>query len=105
MGLLDVAIVPAFRPITLAVALAAFAGAANAPAHAQSAAATPATEARARPESAELLTLFVHYVMVDRRDLAAAYAQELLDRNLTNADWVKLIESGRGGVQVVSIRR
>lgn len=101
MRLSDVAIVPAVRCVTLAACLVAFAGLAVAPAVAQNAAAsTPAVaagDARQRPENAELLTLFVHYVMVDRRDLAASYAQELLDKNLTNLEWVALFESGKSG--------
>ncbi len=97
MGLLDIATVPAFRRLTLVAALVAFAGLPAAPALAQQAAAIPATNAKERPGEAELLTLFTHYVMVDRRDLAASYAQELLDRNLSNLDFVKLVESGKGG--------
>lgn len=98
MGLLDISIVPAFRRLSVAAALAGMAGLAISPVLAQNAAAAaPAGEARQRPAESELLTLFVHYVMVDRRDLAASYAQELLDRGLTNAAWVELIESGKGG--------
>lgn len=97
MGLLDIATVSAFRRLTIAAAIVAFAGLAAAPAFAQQAAAIPAGDARQRPDEAELLTLFAHYVMVDRRDLASSYAQELLDRNLSNLDIVKLIESGKGG--------
>jgi HEAT repeat protein len=98
VGLLDISIVPAFRRLSVAAALAGMAGLAITPVLAQNAAAsTPAGEARQRPADSELLTLFVHYVMVDRRDLAASYAQELLDRGLTNAAWVELIESGKGG--------
>ena len=86
VGLLDISIVPAFRRLSVAAALAGMAGLAISPVLAQNAAAAaPAGEARQRPADSELLTLFVHYVMVDRRDLAASYAQELLDRGLTNA--------------------
>lgn len=97
MVLLDISIVPAFRRLSVAAALAGMAGLAVAPTYAQNAAAAPAAESRQRPSDGELLTLFVHYVMVDRRDLAASYAQELLDRGLSNAAWVELIESGKGG--------
>lgn len=50
--------------------------------------------AKARPEPKELLELFVHYALIDNRALAASFGQELLDRKLTNAEFVSLVESG-----------
>jgi cell division protein FtsL len=95
VGLLDIAIVPNIRRMTLVATLVACAGFAVTPSSAQNAAAAKPAEGRERPGNSELLTLFVHYVMVDRRDLAASYSQELLDRGLTNKEWVVLIESGK----------
>lgn len=65
-------------------------------------AATPASTASAppgtpaagtRPEPKELLELFIHYTLIDNRGLAASFGQELIDRGLSNADFVALVES------------
>jgi len=47
-----------------------------------------------RPASAQLLNDFMHYVMVDRYDLAEAMGKELLDRKVPGPELVAMIESG-----------
>ncbi len=46
---------------------------------------------------AELLADFIHYTVIANYDLAAAKGQELLNRKLSNADFVKLVDSTQGG--------
>lgn len=51
----------------------------------------PAAE---RPTPAQLLNDFMHYVLVDRYDLAEAMGRELLDRNVPGPELVAMIETG-----------
>ncbi len=106
MRILDAGIVPSPRTITTA-ALLALAGLCSpasaqdgprvAKADAPAGSPAPASPAVSRPENAELLALFLHYCMIDNHELAAANGQELLDRKLSNADFVTLVESAKGG--------
>jgi HEAT repeat protein len=45
----------------------------------------------------ELLEDFIHYVRIANYELAASKGQELINRNLKNGDFVKLVESGDVG--------
>lgn len=106
MRILDAGIVPSTRSLSAATLLA-LAGlclpalaqdgpkVAKADAAGNAAAAAPAPGA-SRPDSAELLALFLHYCMIDNHELAAANGQELIDRKLTNAEFVKLVETSKG---------
>lgn len=58
--------------------------AANAPATAQDA---------DRPSNAAVLDNYLHYLRLDRFDLAEAYGKELLDRNLSPQEFVALVEA------------
>lgn len=49
--------------------------------------------AAGRPDSKELLGDFVHFVLIDNAEVAAGLGQELLDREMSDADFVKLVES------------
>jgi DNA-binding response OmpR family regulator len=42
----------------------------------------------------ELLTDFLHYILIDRNDLAAAMGQELLDRKMDPVAFAALVEAG-----------
>lgn len=44
----------------------------------------------------ELINDFVHYVLIDRPDLAKAMGQALIDRAMTPGDFVKLVDQGPG---------
>lgn len=60
---------------------------------------TGGTQPDARAEAARnesLLKDFVHYVLIDRADLAASTGQALLDKNLDAAAFAKLVESADG---------
>ena len=59
-------------------------------------AAKDAAKATEGPSSAELLNDFVHYVLIDRPDLAKSMGQTLLDRKLPAAEFVKLVDQGTG---------
>lgn len=48
------------------------------------------------PSSAELLNDYVHYVLIDRPDLAKSMGQALLDRKLSSEEFVKLVDQGTG---------
>lgn len=54
--------------------------------------------AKREPSNAQLLADFIHYVLIDRNDLAAAMGQTLLDKKLPPKEFVKLVEGTQGGV-------
>lgn len=54
----------------------------------------PTDEPKVKSEA--LLADFVHYVLIDRPDLAKTMAEDLLARNLSDADFAKLVESSIG---------
>jgi len=58
------------------------------------AAGAAARQAESQPTPAELLTDFIHYVRIDRPDLAASVGRQLLDRGLKDTEFVDLVESG-----------
>lgn len=44
------------------------------------------------PDSKELLADFIHYILIDQSEAAAAVGQQLLDRGLSNVEFVDLVE-------------
>lgn len=85
--------------LSLAALLIAFAGS-LAPVH-PAAALQPQTGAAAQPQDlgreeqerlVQLLRDFVHFVRIDRSDVAASYGQQLLDSGITPSQFVDLVE-------------
>lgn len=94
-------------PASLLVALAGapFAHAQDTPGQSRSAPAGKAAPGsrslvppKREPSNAQLLADFIHYVLIDRNDLASGSGQALLDKKLAPRDFVKLVESTQGGV-------
>lgn len=61
-------------------------------AYAQAGTGEPRDSSTRKRTEAELLADFIHYTKLSRFDLAANSAGELLDRGITEADFVKLVE-------------
>ncbi|MBX3386642.1 MAG: hypothetical protein KF768_08740 [Phycisphaeraceae bacterium] len=62
---------------------------------------TGAAETRgttSQPTPGQLLEDFLHYVLIDRPDVAAATGQSLLDLNVDPAEFVRIVEQSRGGL-------
>lgn len=56
-----------------------------------------AADAAQGPSNTELLNDFVHYVLIDRPDLAKSMGQALLDRKIADKDFTRLVDSSAGG--------
>ncbi|MBS0195321.1 MAG: hypothetical protein JSR77_01035 [Planctomycetes bacterium] len=54
----------------------------------------PAAAADKRPDSASLLSDFIHYTRISNYDLAESMGKELMGRNPTNAEFVTMVEAG-----------
>lgn len=53
----------------------------------------PASATEARPDAATLLSDFIHYTRIQKYDVAEAMGQELVDRNLSNADLLAIVDA------------
>lgn len=89
----------AFATVKLALPLA-LVSLAGMPASAQPRDAAKDTRASSssQPTPSQQLEDFLHYVLIDRPDVAAATGQALLDLNLDPAQFVKIVEQSRGGL-------
>lgn len=57
----------------------------------------PADERAQRTKDTEMLGDFIHYVLIDRRDLAKSMAQGLIDRNMDPREFMRIVDSPRIG--------
>lgn len=84
--------------VSLALPLALF-SLAGMPASAHSRTAAAETRASSsQPTPTQLLEDFLHYVLIDRPDVAAATGESLLALDLDPAEFVKVVEQSRGGL-------